>query len=81
MLTVTRTPPWPACLLRGAWHSGHTLAGGAEVVSFSFLGPFHSPILLPEKDPAVADQFLEGETMTVLAVTSELQPKLELFGK
>ena len=55
-----------------------TLAGRAEVVSLASLGLF---LFLLEKDPAMADQFLKGETMTVLAVTSELQPKLELFRK
>ena len=40
-----------------------TLAGGAEVVSLPSLGLFLFPTLLLEKDPAVADQFLKGETM------------------
>ena len=44
-----------------------TLAGGEEVVSLSFLVPFLSPTLLPEEDPAVADQYVEAETMTVKA--------------
>ena len=39
-----------------------TLAGGAEVVSLPSLGLFLFPTLLLEKDPAVADQFLKGET-------------------
>ena len=54
-----------------------TLAGGAEVVSLPSLGLFLFPTLLLEKDPAVADQFLKGETMMVHqveAATSELQP-------
>merc|ERR1712026_326561 len=52
-----------------------TLAGGAEVVSLPSLGLFLFPTLLLEKDPAVADQFLKGETMMVHqveAATSEL---------
>ena len=43
-----------------------------------------SPTLFPEEDPAVADQYLKGETLTVhqvKAATSELQPQLELFRK
>ena len=44
-----------------------TLAGGVEVVSLSFLVPSLSPTLFPEEDPAVADQYLEAETMTVKA--------------
>ena len=40
-----------------------TLTGGAEIVSLSFLGLY--PSLLLEKDPALADQFLKGETMMV----------------
>ena len=54
-----------------------TLDGRVGVVSLSFLGPFLSPTLFPEEDPAVADQFLKGETMTVHqveAATSKLQP-------
>ena len=42
-----------------------TLAGGAEVVSLSFLGLFLFPTLLLQKDLAVADQFLKGEIMMV----------------
>ena len=42
-----------------------TLAGGAEVISLSFLGLFLFPTLFLEKAPAVADQFLKRETMTV----------------
>ena len=56
-----------------------TPAGGAEVVSLSFLGPFLSPTLFPEEDPAVADQYLKGETMTVHqaeAATSRSYQKL-----
>ena len=52
-----------------------TLAGGAEVVSLPSLGLFLFPTLLLEKDPAVVDQFLKGETMMVHqveAATSEL---------
>ena len=52
-----------------------TLAGRAEVVSLASLGLFLFPTLLLEKDPAVADQFLKGETMMVHqveAATSEL---------
>ena len=44
-----------------------TLAGGVEVVSLSFLVPSLSPTLFPEENPAVADQYLEAETMTVKA--------------
>ena len=53
-----------------------TLAGRAEVFSLSFLGLFLFPTLLLEKDPAVADQFLKGETILlhqVEAATRELQ--------
>ena len=53
-----------------------TLAGGADVISLSFLGLFLFPTLFPVEDPAVADQFLKGETVTVHqveATTSELQ--------
>ena len=39
-----------------------TLAGGAEVVSLSFLGLFLFPALLLEKDPAMVDQFLKWGT-------------------
>ena len=42
-----------------------TLTDRAQVVSLSFLGLFLFPTLLLEKDPAVADQFLKGETMMV----------------
>ena len=41
-----------------------TLAGKVEVVSLSFLVPSHFPTFFPEEDPAVADRFLEAETMT-----------------
>ena len=54
-----------------------TPAGGAEVVSLSFLGLFLFPALLLEKRLVVAEQFLKGETMAVYqveAATSELQP-------
>ena len=42
-----------------------TLAGRAEVLSLSFLGLISFPTLLLEKDPAMVDQFLNGETITV----------------
>ena len=42
-----------------------TLAGRVEVISLSFLGLFLFPTLLLEKDSAMADQFLKGETMLV----------------
>ena len=42
-----------------------TLAGWAEVVILSFLGLFLFPTIILEKDPAMADQFLNGETMSV----------------
>ena len=35
------------------------------VVSLSFLGFLLFPTLFPVEDPAVADQFLKGETMMV----------------
>ena len=41
------------------------LAGGAEVVSLSFLGLFPFSTLFLVEDPAMADQFLKGETMMV----------------
>ena len=44
-----------------------TLAGEVEVVSFSFLVPSLSSTLFPEEDPAVANQYLEAESMTVKA--------------
>ena len=44
-----------------------TLAGGVEVVSLSFLVPSLSSTLFSEEDPAVSDQYLTGETMTVKA--------------
>ena len=50
-----------------------TLAGGVEVVSLSFLVPSLSSTLFPEEDPAVADQFLKGETMTVHQVEAVVQ--------
>ena len=59
------------------------LPGGAEVVSLSFLGFFLFPTLLLVEDPAVADQFLKGETMTVHqveAATTELQLHNLLLG-
>ena len=37
-----------------------TLAGGAEVISLSFLGLFLFPTCLPEKDLAVMDQYSRG---------------------
>ena len=43
-------------------------------------GPLPLPNHLPEEDLAVADQYLEAETMTVKA-EGELQPQLELFRK
>ena len=55
-----------------------TLAGEAEVISLSFLGLFLFSTLFPVEDPAVADQFLKGETMMVHQVetaTTELQPQ------
>ena len=55
-----------------------TPAGGAEVVSLSFLGLFLFSNLFPVEDPAVADQFLKGETMRVHqveATTTKLQPQ------
>ena len=42
-------------------------AGEVVVVSLSFLVSYLSPTLFPEEDPAVADQYLEAETMTVKA--------------
>ena len=54
------------------------LAGGKEVVSLSFLGLFLFPTLLLEKDPAMADQFLKGETLLVQQVEAairELHPQ------
>ena len=42
-------------------------AGEVVVVSLSFLVSYLSPTLFPEEDLAVADQYLEAETMTVKA--------------
>ena len=42
-----------------------SLAGRAEVFTLHSLGLFLFPTLLLEKDPAVVDQFLKGETMIV----------------
>ena len=53
-----------------------TLTGRAVVVSLSILGPFLFPTFLLERDSAVVDQYLKGETMMVhqvKAATSELQ--------
>ena len=61
-----------------------TPAGGAEMVTLSFLGPFLSPTVFPEEDSGVADQYLAGDTITqhqVKSATSELQPMLEMFRK
>ena len=60
-----------------------TLASGAEVVSLSFLGLFLFSTLFLVEDPAVADQFLKGKTVTVHqveATTSELQLHYLLLG-
>ena len=42
-----------------------TLTGRAVVVSLSILGPFLFPTFLLERDSAVVDQYLKGETMMV----------------
>ena len=43
-----------------------TLSGWvAEVLNLSFLGLFFFSTLFPVEDPAVADKFLKGETITV----------------
>ena len=61
-----------------------TPASGTEIVSLSFLGPFLSPTVFPEEDSGVAEQYLNGETLTaqmVKSATGELQTMLELFRK
>ena len=54
-----------------------TLAGRAEVVSLASLGLF---LFLLEKDPAVADQFLKGETVMVHQVEAAASSLVALLG-
>ena len=59
-----------------------TPAGGAEIVSLSFMGPFLSATVFPEEDSGVASQYLSGEQLTVQQVktaTGELQPTMEMY--
>ena len=61
-----------------------TQAGGAEVVSLSFLGPFLAPSVFPEEDPGVAELHFTAESITSSQVKSaqgELQPSLEIYRK
>ena len=61
-----------------------TQAGGAEVVSLSFLGPFLAPSVFPEEDPGVAEHYFTGDSITAYQVKSaqgELQPSLEIYRK
>jgi len=59
-------------------------ATGLEIVGLSYLGPFLSPSVFPDEDPAVAEEYFKDCTsgtqqQQVKTAQSALQPNLELL--
>jgi len=59
-------------------------AAGLEVVGLSYLGPFLSPSVFPDEDPAVAEEYFKdsssgNQQQLVKTAQAALQPSLELL--